>query len=142
MALKNAFQASLTVVDSAGNVKQLGEWDAFTGGKFSQSETKYTPANRKQRTYVGLRTIENVTLERDYEPEVDGPLVNISQDIRGMAATIVVEDRDPDGNFQRNREPYVGKVLEIIPPDGDTNDASAIVKIGIVVSVENPTAEP
>jgi len=143
VALKNAFQASLTITNPAtGENQDLGLWDAFTGGKFSQSETKYTPASRKQRTYVGLRTIENVTLERDYEPEEDGDLVNISKDLRGMQATVIVEDRDPDGNFQRNREPYVGKVLEIVPPDGDTNDGSSVVKIGIVISVENPTPEP
>lgn len=138
MALKNAFRASL---DIDGKVVGNSFWDAFTGGKFTQSEVKYTPFDGVQRTYVGLKTTENITLEADYEESVHGVLLGgpgDTNDLRGHKATVVVQDLVPGSNppqYVQNRAPYSGVILDIVPPDGDSNDASTIVKIQVVVSV-------
>jgi hypothetical protein len=139
MALKSSFRASLTV---EGN--QVGNtfWDAFMGGKYSQTETKYTPFDGVLRTFVGKPETENITLEANYEEAVHGPIVahigDRSLDYRGKKAIVTVYDLVPLSNPQQyvqNRAPYEGLVLDIVPPDGDSNDASTIVKIQIVISV-------
>lgn len=132
MALKNAFRASLQI-----GPKDWGNWDAFMGGDFDMSETKYTPADGIQRTYVGVKTTNNITLETDYREEIHGQL--LKEDPRGIAATAVIFDRDPEGNFQQNRPPYFGVVKQVVPPDGDSNDAATIVKIQVIISVGNLT---
>lgn len=127
MALKNAFRASLNVAGV-----DYGSWDALTGGDFDTNEVKYTPFDEEQRVYVGQKTTNNVTLERDYVEAIDGPL--LAKDLRGQSATGVILDRDANGNFQQNRPPYRGVVKTIIPPDYDSNDSSTVVKIQVVIS--------
>jgi hypothetical protein len=136
MALKNAFRAALFV---DGKELPAGvEWDGFTGGKWTQKETKYTPYDGIQRSYVGQKEVENFTLEADYKVAIHGPILATlngeAGDIRGKAARVIVKDRDINGNFQQNRPPYNGTVLEVIGPDGDSNDASSVSKISIVIS--------
>jgi hypothetical protein len=136
MALKNAFRAALFV-----DGKELPggfEWDGFTGGKWTQKETKYTPYDGVQRTYVSQKEVENITLEADYQEAVHGAILATlngeAGDIRGKVARVVVKDRDINGNFQQNRPPYNGTILEVMGPDGDSNDASSVSKISIVIS--------
>src|ERR1700689_2195588 len=113
MALKNSFEAVLTV----NGVEY--KFDKFTGGKFTRSETKYTAADRVQRSYTGLSAIENLTLERVYQAERDGAI--LKADLRGQACKVTIKDINEKGEAQANRPPYVGRVLEVTPPDGDTN---------------------
>ena len=141
MALKNQFRASLTV---AGAVIGNPLWDAFTGGKFSQTETKYTPYDGVQRTYTSKNETENVTLEAAYDPVVHGDIVKHigdAFDLRGQEAEVVVMDQEAGGVMVRNRAPYKGKVLEIVPPDGDSNDAGTVAKIQIIVSVGSSASD-
>src|SRR5215469_1277352 len=136
MALKNAFRASLRI-----SGKQVGNefWDAFMGGKYTQSEVKYVPFDNIQRTFVGKRETENITVEANYEEAVHGALIaNIGDpaDLRGQEAEVAVYDLVPLSNpaqYVKNRAPYKGLVLDVVPPDGDSNDASTLVKIQIVV---------
>jgi hypothetical protein len=138
MALKNAFRASLEI---DGRVVGNAFWDAFTGGKYTQSEVKYTPFDNTQRTYVGLKTTENITLEANYEEAVHGVLLGgpgDTNDLRGHPATVTIQDLVPGSNpaqYVQNRAPLSGVVLEITPPDGNSNDASTVVMIQVVISV-------
>jgi len=155
MALKNAFRGALFVtLPTAGKVQfpqgvnDLGnawEWDAFTGGKYSVKESKYIPFDGVERTHTGNRETENLTIEADYVESVHGPLLAMvdgelpeAEDLRGKRAEFIVKDRDENGNFQQNRNPYVGKILEIVPPDGDSNDGGTIAKIQIILSIGRP----
>ncbi|MFZ1927395.1 MAG: hypothetical protein WAU42_14805 [Solirubrobacteraceae bacterium] len=128
MALKNAFKAHLTI-----NNVDYGEWDAATGGDFDTSETKYTGPDGKERVYVGKKTTNNVTMERDYSAK-DADEMFKGKELRGLPALGLVEDRDEDGNFQLNRPPYEGLIKQVTWPDYDSNDASTIVKITVVIS--------
>lgn len=138
MALKNAFLASLEV---GGIIIGNAYWDAFQGGKYSLTETKYTPFDGVLRAYAGKPETENITLEANYEEAVHGSIVkNIenSKDLRGKSAKVIVYDLEPGSNpkkYNQNRAPYEGLILDITPPNGDSNDASTIEKISIVVSV-------
>lgn len=93
-----------------------------------------------QRSYTGLSSIENLTLERVYQAARDGAGI-LAHDIRGLSAEVIIKDLNEAGEAQANRPPYIGKVLEVTPPDGDVNDASTTVMLGVTVSVENPNAE-
>lgn len=134
MALKNAFRAKLEI-----DGIQIGNtyWDAFTGGKFTQSEVKYTAYDGVERVYVGKKSTENITCEANYEGTVHGVLLGgpaDDNDLRGHEATVTVFDIIK-GIYTQNRAPYKGLVLDIVPPDGDSNDASTLTKIQVVVSV-------
>lgn len=138
MALKNAFRASVQVEG-----KPIGYefWDAFTGGKNTVKEVKYTPFDGVQRTFTGLPETENITIESAYDESVHGSLIGgpgDANDLRGRTALVTIQDLVPGSNpkqYVQNRPPLHGLVLEVIPPDGDSNDASTIVKIQIVISV-------
>jgi hypothetical protein len=135
MALKNQFRASLSV---GGVTIGNQQWDAFTGGKHTLTETKYTPYDGILRTYAGKPETENVTLEAAYSPAVHGNIVKHigdKEDLRGQEAEVIIYDEEPGGVWATNRAPYVGKIIDITPPDGDSNDASTVAKIQIVVSV-------
>jgi hypothetical protein len=80
MALKSAFRAVLQVANSAGELQYWppgtgGMWDAYTGGKLTMKETKYTPWDEQQRVYAGIKEVENYTIDQDYMIDVHGPLV-------------------------------------------------------------------
>jgi hypothetical protein len=149
MALKSALRAVLEVADGAGNLREWppatgGMWDAFSGGKLTMKETKYTPWDGVQRVYAGLKETENYTLEQDYMVDIHGPLVKeweTTGDLRGRRCQVAILERDTGGHWQHNREVKEGQVLEITLPDGDSNDASAVDKIMLVVSVGTPAGE-
>ena len=142
MALKSAFRGVLQINGVLWPPATGGEWDAYTGGKFTQKEVKYTPYDEDQRVYAAIKEKENITLEADYKVEVFGPLLNEwtekGEDIRGQKAMVVIKERGTDGNFQQNRPPYEGLILDVVLPEGDSNDATAIEKIQVVVSVGKP----
>jgi len=144
MAIKNIFRATVQIVGS--KPQDLGMWDAFQGGDYDTTETKYTPGDGEQRVYVGLRTTGNVTLDADYQLGIHdvllrqvGTEVKANEDLRGQPVKVVVLERGADGNYQQNRNPYPGVIKQIVPPDGDSNDAGTIAKIQMVVSVGKPT---
>ncbi|HSZ70249.1 MAG TPA: hypothetical protein VK756_07795 [Solirubrobacteraceae bacterium] len=149
MALKSAFRAVLAVANSAGVFEEWppatgGMWDAFAGGKLTMKETKYTPWSGEQRVYAGIKETENYTLEQDYMIDLHGPLVKqweVEGDLRGRRCLVTIIERDTEGQWQYNREAKEGQVLEITLPDGDSNDASAIDKIGLIVSIGKPAGE-
>lgn len=143
MALKNAIgRASLSIL-VAGKWTDFGYFDTNTGGDWDIAETKYTPFDGEQRTYLGQPTDNNVTIDRDYTPNdraTDVDLVNGSVEYRGLPAKSIIYDKDANGNWQQNRKPYSGLVKQIIPPDGDSNDASTVAKISVVLSIGKVTS--
>jgi hypothetical protein len=149
MALKSAFRAILQVADNNGDLQFWppatgGMWDAYTGGKLTMKEQKYVPWDENTRVYAGLKEVENYTLDQDYEIDVHGPLVKAWEsegDLRGRKCMVTIIERDTDGNWQYNREAQEGQVLEIGLPEGDSNDASAVDKITLVVSVGKPAGQ-
>jgi hypothetical protein len=138
MALKNAFRASVEV---EGKPIGYEYWDAFQGGKNSVKEVKYTAYDGVQKTFTGLKETENITIEAAYDESAHGNLIGgpgDANDIRGLPAKVTIQDLVPGTNppqYVQNRPPLSGLVLEVVPPDGDSNDASTIVKIQIVISV-------
>jgi hypothetical protein len=157
MALKSAFRAVLQVADNSGTLQYWppatgGMWDAYQGGKLTMKETKYIPWDEEQRVYTGLKETENYTLDQDYMIAVHGPLVKewdkgnaagdfAGHDLRGRKCLVQVLERDTEGQWQQNREPQEGQVLDIGLPEGDSNDASAVDKISVVVSVGKPAGQ-
>jgi hypothetical protein len=156
MALKSAFRGVLTIEEvrgsgvftpwppNASEAKYAGMWDAFSGGKLTMKETKYTPYDEQQRVYAGIKETENYTLEIDYDIDLHGPVISkwaTEGDPRGRKCKLIVLERDTGGNFQQNRPPVEGQVLEVAYPDGDSNDASNVDKITFIVSVGIPAGQ-
>jgi hypothetical protein len=129
MAVKKAFKCRLSAL---GN--DLGEFDAFTGGAADHTETKYTPFDGVQRTYLSFPELGNITLSRSYEEARDGDFMTHAPAYYAAPCTVVVLDRDASGNYQQNRAPYNGAIKAITPPEGDSN-ASDIQMLTIEVSV-------
>lgn len=130
-----------TVKDFYGTLsidgEDFGPWDGFSGGAYDADETKYTPYDKVQRTYLTNETTDNVTIQRDYRPSRDGLLVRRKDDLHRKPFVFVVQDEDEDGNFQQNRPPYRGLVKRIVPPDGNSND-NGVAMISIELSVGTP----
>lgn len=129
MAVKKAFKVRLSA-----NGADLGEFDAFTGGGVDHTETKYTPFDGVQRTYLSFPELGNVTLTRSYEEARDGGFMAAEASYRAAPCTVVVLDRDSSGNYQQNRAPYNGAIKAITGPEGDSN-SSDIEMLTIEVSV-------
>lgn len=116
MATKRDITASLSI-----NGEDFGDFDAFTGGGYDADETKYTPFDGVQRTYLGNPTEANLVLTRDYRPVRDGPILRRKARLQDQPGIAVVQDRGGDGNWQQNRPPYSGLIKAITGPEGDSN---------------------
>jgi hypothetical protein len=132
MATQRDFYGTLQI---AG--EDFGPFDAFAGGAYDTEETKYTPYDLVQRTYLGVDTVTNLTVSREYLPERDGPLVRRKDSLKRHPFVFTVQDKDADGNFQQNRPPYRGVVKQITPPDGNSNE-SGVAMLSIELSVGTP----
>lgn len=130
--LKNAFKVK---VSSA--TEDLGEFDSFTGGEYDAAETKYTPYDGVQRTYLAFPTVGNITVGRNYEEARDGGFVARKASLQGTAVTCVVLDRDVNGNYQQNRPAEKALIKGITPPEGDSN-ANDQAMLMIELSVGTP----
>jgi len=132
MGIEKDYRGLLTM-----NNTDFGQWDAVEGGEYDAEETKYTPFDEVERTYLSNKKTGNVTLSRDYRPERDGAILKAQKQLHASAAKVVLLDKGADGNYQQNRDPYTGLVKSIIPPNYDS-DGNAISKIQVVVTVGTP----
>lgn len=132
MSIEKDYRGMLTMAGT-----DYGQWDAVEGGEYTAEETKYTPYDEVERTYLSNKKTGNVTLSRDYRPDRDGAILKAQKQLHGSVAGVVMLDKGADGNYQQNRDPYTGLVLSIVPPNYDS-DGNAISKIQVIVSVGTP----
>lgn len=130
--LSNGFKCQLTI---AG--EDFGRWDGFDGGEADADETKYTPEDDIQRTYITNVKVSNLTVKRGYLESRDGDISRRYKSLVGQPFTAVILERDDDGNFQQNRPPYTGRVKNITLPNGDSNENSKAM-LSIELSVGEP----
>lgn len=127
--LSNDFKCALTI-----NGVDYGKWDGFDGGEADADETKYTPEDDKQRTYLSTVKVSNVTVKRGYNESRDGDIARQYKTLLRQPFKLVVSERDADGIYQQNRPAYEGLVKNITLPNGDSNENSKAM-ISIELSV-------
>lgn len=130
--LVNGFKCQLKI---AG--EDFGGWDGFDGGEADADETKYTPEDDVQRTYLSNVKISNLTVKRGYKESRDGEIARRYRSLIDLPFVCTVLDRDENGNLQQNRPPYQGRVKNITLPNGDSNENSKAM-ISIELSVGEP----
>ncbi len=131
--LNNGFKCDLTI----GEVS-YGRWDGFDGGEADADETKYTPEDGKQRTYLTNVKVSNITVKRGYKESRDGDISRDFKTLIGQKCEAVVLERDDSGNFQQNRPTYKGRVKNITLPNGDSNEnGKAMISIELSVGEDD-----
>jgi hypothetical protein len=133
--LKNQWRVSV-FIDYPG-LGNLGPFDQSTGGAGESAEKKYREGGaRDQSVLGGARMRSNVTVERLFRGERDGPIFKRLDNARGAQMVVNKQPRDEDGNDVGEPIIYRGKVKSVTGPDTDSNDDDGEAKL----SIEQSTA--
>jgi hypothetical protein len=133
--LKNQWLVTVHI-DGIGN---LGAFDQSTGGAGEAAEKKYREGGAVDQTIlIGSKSRSNVTVERIFRSERDGPLLKRIDNARGKEMLVSKQPLDDDGNAVGEPIPYGGKVKTVSHPETDSADESATeTKVVIEQSTRN-----
>jgi hypothetical protein len=127
-ALKHQWRVTVWI-DGIGDLR---EFDQSTGGAGESAEKKYREGGARDQTVLGgARMRANVTVERLFKGERDGPIFKAIDNARGKAMIVTKQPLDDD--FNEFGEPiiYRGKVKNVTGPDTDSNDDDGETKLVI-----------
>lgn len=103
--------------------ESFGDWQVHTGGRLTReaSESR-TPGARLSTKAAAPGAIDNITLTRDYDVAVDGPIYDRLEALWNTATQFTIGKviRDAAGNPVR-LQTRVGILLELQDIEGDTN---------------------
>lgn len=103
--------------------ESFGDWQEHKGGRITSEVSESRAPGAKYSTKApGPRTIENITLVRDYELPRDGTAYDRLEALCGTQTEFIVGKpvRDSAGNVIRQGT-RVGILLELMDIEGDTN---------------------
>lgn len=117
--------------------ENFGGWQEITGGRVtSESATTRDPGAKYARHIPGGKSIEPITLRRDYDPVRDGDMEDRLEALAGTLETIIVGKIIRDGNGNPIRiKTRVGILLEVMGVEGNTNGGTDKATIEIVVGI-------
>jgi hypothetical protein len=114
---------------------QLGIFDTFAGGEVDSDEVRYRPGGMGAPISIGgAVTVNNVTIGRMYDLQVDGSLI-IWLIGRVGKGTITVKKLplDADGNAYGRALTYKGVLKQVTPPAHDSNSSDpAVIELEMV----------
>jgi len=125
-------------------IGDIGKFDQSTGGMGDSEEKKYREGGQVDESVLGgARSRSNVTVERLFRAERDGPIFKRLDAARGKAQMIVTKtpaDADLNPISLPGVEPliYRGKVKAVTGPDTDSSDSSSETKLVIEQSTAGP----
>ena len=132
MARQDEFLCTVTVEG-----EKLGVWDKHDGGASTAQDAKYRPGGLgSEVSRGGPKSVDNVTVGREYDPSRDHVLSRRLGDMAGWArGTIALQPLDrnkvPFGDpFVRN-----GTLIKVTPPNYDSN-ASGIAMFELEFSCD------
>lgn len=132
-SLKNEWRVAV-FIDAPG-LGNLNAFDQSTGGAGESAEKKYREGGEIEQSVLGgARMRSNVTVERLWKTERDGPIAKALDNARGRLMTVNKQPRDADGNDFGDPIIYKGKVKTVTLPDTDSNDDDGETKIVIEMS--------
>jgi len=118
----------------------LGAFDQSSGGAGESAEKKYREGGAVDQSVLGgARMRANVTIERLYRAERDGPIFHAIDNARCRKKLVITKQPlDDDGNDFGKPLIYSGKVKTVTGPDTDSNDDDGETKLVIEQSTAGP----
>lgn len=115
--------------------RQLGVFDTFAGGEIDSDEIRYRPGGMGAPISLGGPVnVNNVTIGRAYDLQIDGALINwlIGRVGKGTI-TVKKLPLDADGNAFGRPLTYTGKLKQVMPPAHDSNATDvAVIELEMV----------
>ena len=111
--------------------EKLGTWSKCTGGATSAQDTKFRPGGTEGEVGLGgPRSVENVTVERGYDPARDHSLIKRLRSKVGYARAVAVKQPlDKAGVPYGDPDVFSGTLLKASDPDYDSTSASAAMAV-------------
>lgn len=134
--MAEVLQSAINGTLSAG-AESFGGWQTYSGGRVTTATTTTRdPGAVYARTLLGGKTIESVTLSRDFEPIRDGRAQDRLEELVGTRTVFTVGQviRDGGTNIIRTKE-RVGYLLEVSGPEGDTNSETDKATLEVVIGI-------
>lgn len=103
--------------------ENFGDWQVHTGGRLTrEASDSRAPGAALPTKAAAPGTIENITLTRDYDVAVDGPIYDRLEALWKTQTQFTIGKviRDAAGNPVR-LQTRVGILLELMDTDGDSN---------------------
>lgn len=129
-------QSSINGTLSAGS-ESFGGWQTYKGGRITTANTTTRdPGARYARILAGRKSIETITLGRDYDPTRDSTVEERLEVLAGTQTAVTVGrvERDAAGNILRTKT-RTGIILEVGPPEGDTNSETDKATLEVVIGI-------
>jgi hypothetical protein len=129
-------QSNINGTLSAGT-ESFGGWQTYKGGRITTANTTTRdPGAEFARTLIGRKSIETVTLTRDYDPVRDALIEDRLEVLVGTATVFTVGKviRDGAGNILRTKT-RTGYLIEFMAPEGDTNSETDKATIEVVIGI-------
>lgn len=129
-------QSAVSGTLSAG-ATSFGYWQTYKGGRVTAASTTTTdPGSPLARILVGRKSIETVTMSRDYDPTRDGPVEDALEALCGTQTVFTVGKviRDGGQNIVRTKVRY-GVLLEVMGTEGDTNSDTDKGTLEVVLGI-------
>jgi len=117
--------------------ENFGQWQQYTGGRIvSEAGETRDPGGNLPRPVPGPKTIENITLSRDYDDTRDSAMLDRLEALCGTDTVFTVGQirRDSRGN-PTSVKTRVGILLEVGPPEGDTDGGTDKAKLEAVFKI-------
>lgn len=134
--MAEVLQSAINGTLSAG-AESFGNWQKYSGGRITTATTTTRdPGAEFGRTLIGGKTIETVTLSRDYDPVRDGAAEDRLEVLVGTRTVFTVGKviRDGAGNIVRTKT-RVGYLLEVMGSEGDTNSETDKATLEVVIGI-------
>jgi hypothetical protein len=101
--------------------RPLGEFDTFSGGDPSAEDVKHARgAGGVERSRGGRQTVDNVTIGREYDTDIDLHWLAARRGKPGLM-TVTRQPLDDDYNPKGRPLVYTGTLIKITPSDEDAN---------------------
>jgi hypothetical protein len=108
------------------NGEGYGIWDKFAGGAITSAELKYRPGGmRPQRSLGGTKTVENVTLSRLHDEEVQAMIPALEELVGNGSCVVTKQLLSPRGAPIGSPIVYTGTLQSLTPPDHDSEGEDA-----------------
>lgn len=117
--------------------ENFGQWQQYVGGRVvSEAGETRDPGAALPRPIPGPKRVENITLSRDYDDARDSAMFDRLEALCGTATVFTIGQirRDASGN-PTSVKTRVGILLEVGPPEGDTDGGTDKSKIEAVLKI-------
>lgn len=113
------------------NGEKLGSWDKCSGGKTTSTDTKFRPGGGgDEQGLGGPKSVDNVTVERGYDPRRDHALIKRLRTVCGQARAVVTKQPlDRQGVPFGDPDVFTGTLLSASDPDYDSTSSAVSMAV-------------